>query len=122
MVLSANTCCFEREANGNCAIGLDDVLDGGGFEAGFNLGEDRHWIFGAWIVAGGNHVVASLACGLTHFGALGAVAVAAAAEERDDMCAGFCGHLAGEMGEVLQRIVSVGVVDDHGEGLAGVDK
>ena len=35
--------------------------------------------------------------------------------------AGLRGHLAGEGGEVAQGVVGVGVVDDDGEGLAGID-
>ena len=31
------------------------------------------------------------------------------------------GHLAGKRGEVAQGVVGVGVVDDDGEGLAGID-
>ena len=65
--------------------------------------------------------VAALAGGLAHLGALGAVAVAAAAEERDDARAGIRRHLAGERGQVAQRVVGVRVVHDDGEGLAGID-
>ncbi len=79
-------------------------------------------IFGAGIVAGGDDEIAAFARGLAHLGALGAVAVAAAAEERDDARAATCGgHLAGEGGQIAQGVVGVGVVHDHGEGLAGVD-
>ena len=78
-------------------------------------------IFGAGIVAGGDDEIAAFARGLAHLGALGAVAVAAAAEEGDDARAGCCGDLAGERGQVAQRVVGVGVVDDDGEGLAGID-
>ena len=34
---------------------------------------------------------------------------------------GARGHLAGERGQIAQRVVGVGVVHDHGEGLAGID-
>ncbi len=90
-------------------------------QAGLDLGEDGGGIFGAGIVAGGDDEIAALARGLAHFRALGAVAVAAAAEERDDARAGCGGHLAGERGQVAQRVVGVRVVDDDGEGLARVD-
>ncbi len=62
--------------------------------------------------------VAAFAGGLTHFGALGAVAVAAAAEDGDDAATGVRGELAGERDEIAKRVVGVGVVDDDGEGLA----
>ena len=109
---------LERETNGRGAIGLDGVADAGGFERGFNLGKDGARIFGARIVAGGNHEVASLARGVAHLGALGAVAIAAAAEERDDAAAGLRRQLAGQGDQVAQRVVGVRVVHNDGEGLA----
>ena len=78
-------------------------------------------IFGAGIVAGGHNKIAAFARGLAHLGALGAVAIAAAAEKRDHARAGSRGHLAGERGEVAQRVVGVRVVDDHRERLARID-
>ena len=80
----------QGEANGGGAIGLDGVMDAAGFERRFNFGENRARIFGARVVAGGHDKVASLARGLAHLGALGAVAIAAAAEERDDAAFGLC--------------------------------
>ncbi len=100
---------------------LDGVAHAAGLEPGLDFGEDRARIFGARIVAGGDDEVASLARGVAHLGALGAVAIAAAAEERDDAAAGFRGQLARESDEVAQRVVGVRVVDDHGKGLARID-
>ena len=82
-------CGSESEADGGCAVGLDGVADAGGLEAGLDFGEDGERIFGAGIVAGGDDEVASLARGLAHLGALGAVAIAAAAKEGDDAATGF---------------------------------
>ncbi len=59
---------------------------------------------------------------LAHLWALGAVAVATATEERDDAAAGVRGELAGQDDEIAQGVVGVGVVDDHREGLAGIDR
>ena len=78
-------------------------------------------IFGARIVAGGDDEIAAFARCLTHFGALGAVAIAAAAEERDDARAGSSGDLAGERSQIAERVVGMRVVDDHGEWLARID-
>ena len=58
-------------------------------QAGFDFGEDGERIFGARIVAGGDDEVATLARGLAHLGALGAVAVASATEDGDDALAGL---------------------------------
>ena len=70
--------------------------DAAGFEAGLDFGEDGERIFGAGIVAGGDDEVAAFAGGLAHLGALGAVAVAAAAEEGDDALAGFARSSGGQ--------------------------
>src|SRR6185312_7563027 len=75
-------------------------------------------IFRARIVAGEDDDVAELAGGLAHQWALGAVAVAAGAEEGDD-AAGFEGTRGGD--GVAEGVVRVGVIDDDVEGLASVD-
>ena len=73
------------------------------------------------IVAGGDDEIAALAGGLAHLWPLGAVAIAAAAEERDHARACGCGHLARQRGQIAQGVVGVRVVDDDGERLAGID-
>ena len=118
----AGLCGFEREMDGSGAIGLDRILDASDFKAGFDFGEDGERIFAAGIVAGGDDEVAALACGFAHLGALGAVAIAAAAEDSDDALARLRRHLARKCGQIAQRVVGVRVVDDHGEGLAGIDR
>ena len=117
----AGLCGLEGKTNCGGAIDFDGVRDAGRLEAGLDLGEDRRGIFRAWIVAGGDDEIAAFARRLTHFGALGTVAIAATAEERDDARAGSGGDLAGERGQIAERVVGVRVVDDHGEWLAGVD-
>ena len=72
------------------------------FRRGLDLGEDGARIFRARIVAGGDDEVASLARGLTHLGALGAVAVAAAAEERDDAPARIAPSLTRKGDQIAQ--------------------
>ena len=93
-----------------------------GLQAGLNFGENRQRIFGARIVAGGDDEIASLARGLAHLGPLGAVAIAAAAEQRDHAPAGLRGHLPRQGSQIAQRIVGVRVVHDHGERLARIDR
>ena len=57
--------------------------------------------------------------GGAHGRPLGGVAVAAAAEHHEHPA---CGGLAGRRQGLGQAVGRVGVVDDHGEGLAGVDR
>jgi len=109
------------KANGRGAVRLYGVLDAAGFQSGFDFREDGERIFRARIVAGGDDEIAAFAGGHAHLGALGAVAIAAAAKERDDALAALRGHLPGERREIAQRVVGVGVVHDHGEGLARID-
>jgi hypothetical protein len=59
--------------------------------------------------------------GQAHLRTLGAVAVAAAAEERNHALARLRRHLPGQNDQVAQRVVGVGVVHDHREGLARID-
>jgi len=87
-----------------------------------SIREDGERLFRARVVAGGDHKVAALAGRLTHLGALGAVAVSSAAEDGDHARSRIRRHLAGERGQVTQRVVGVRVVDDRGEGLAAVDE
>ncbi len=111
----------ECEVDGRGAIGLDGIADIAGFEAGLDFSEDGARIFGARVVAGGDDEVASLPCGQAHLGAFGAIAIAAAAEDSEDAATGLRGHLARKSSEIAERVVGVRVVDDDGEGLAGVD-
>ena len=111
----------ERQANGGGAVRLDGVANAARLQSRLDLGQNRQRLLGAGIVACGDHKVASLPRGLAHLGTLGAVAVAAAAEERDHAAAGLRRHLAGKGGQIAQGVVGVGVVHNHREGLAGID-
>ena len=64
--------------------------------------------------------IAAAPGGFAHQRTLGTIAIAAAAEDGDHLAAAARNEFAGERGEVAQRVVGVGVVHDHGEGLAGV--
>src|SRR5580700_2031950 len=112
---------IKREMNCRCTIGLDSVADAAGFKRGFNLIEDRARIFGTGIVAGDDDKFASLARGVAHLGALGPVAVSAAAEERDDTATGFCNELTSKCDQVAQSVVGMRVIHDHGKGLAAIN-
>ena len=63
--------------------------------------------------------VAHAARGLAHQRTLAAIAVAAAAEQRDDAAGGM--QLARRGQQVAQRVVGVRVIHDHQERLAQVD-
>src|ERR1700761_1164374 len=73
--------------DGAATITLDDAGGAGGFDANEGLGEDGVGVFGAGVVAGKDNEVAAFASGTAHLGALGLVAVAATAEEGDDLTA-----------------------------------
>ncbi len=113
----------ESKVNGGGAIGLNGVTDAAGFKRGLDLGEDcaqdlpnadcrwsrrqsrfllprRRPIFGRLVRSRSPPQPNSV---MTR--PLDAAV-----------------SLAGEGGEIAQRIVGVRVVDDHGEGLAGVDR
>ena len=114
---------LQRKANGGRAIRFHGVLRCRvAFSPGSISARIAARIFGARIVAGGDDEIAALARGLPHLRPLGAVAVAAAAEERDARaCLILRGHLPRERSQIAQGVVGVRIVDDDGEGLAGID-
>ena len=67
------------------------------------------------------HLVGETGDDLPHLRALAGVAVAAGAEHHEHSGVGR-DQLAGRGEEVLEAVGRVGVVDDHAEGLAGVDR
>ena len=104
------------------AIRFDHVAHARRLEGGLNLGQDRARIFGARVVAGGDDEVASLPGRGAHLGALGAVAIAPAAEEGEDAAAGCAPSSAGQgPDEIAQGVVGVRVVHDDRERLARID-
>src|ERR1035441_7459815 len=79
---------------------------------------DGQRIFGARVVAGEDDEVAGFGGCLAHEGTLGAVAVAAAAEEGDDA---LWVEPASHGNDVAQRVVGVRVIHHDDEGLAFID-
>ena len=98
-----------------CAIGLDDVRHVDAADAHQGVVHDGQRIFGARIVAGQHHEVAGLGGRLSHQRTLGAVAIAAAAEKRDDALGV---EAARHRDDVAQRVVGVRVVHHDDERLA----
>jgi hypothetical protein len=113
---------LERKVDGSGAVRFDGVVYLAGFESGLDLSKDCTGIFRARVVAGGNHEITSLTRGVTHFGSFRAVAVTATAKEGDDAAIAGDDKLASECGEIAESVVSVRVVDDDSERLAGVDR
>ena len=80
-------------------------------------------IFAARIVGGQHDEIAAASGRLAHQRTLGAVAIAAATEHCDDSGGRSAARdeLAGQGGEIAQRIVGMSIVHDHGERLAAID-
>ena len=87
--------------------GFNGVRRVRGFEARLDFGKDCARIFGARIVAGGDDEIASLSRGFAHFRTLGAIAIAAAAEDRHAPGAGFCAATGRASAVRLRRASSV---------------
>src|ERR1035441_10375739 len=109
---------LQGSADGRLAIRLDDVGHVEAADADQGVVHDGQGIFGSRCVAGEDDEVAALRGCLSHEGTLGAVAVAAAAEERNDA---LWVEPAGHRDDVAQRVVGVRVVHHHDEGLAFID-
>src|SRR5581483_845595 len=87
-------------------------------DAGLDLVGDGGGILAAGIVARDDHVVAEFAGGSAHRTALGAVAVAAAAEYGQDAPVG---QLPERREDVDERAVGVCVIDEYMEHFSGAD-
>ena len=85
--------------------------------------DDGHGIFAARIVGSQHHEVTAAPGRLAHQRPLALIAIAAAAEERDHPARLRLrrNEIARQGCEISQRIISVSVVHDYGEGLAGLD-
>ena len=83
-----------------------------------HLVDDRLRVLGAGVVGGDHGHVGQPPGDLAHQRPLGPVAVAAAAEDHDHPAAG---DRPGRPEQVVEGVGGVGVVDQHGERLAGVD-
>ena len=100
----------------------DDRLPGvlgralGRHQPALDVLDDRRRILGPRVVRGQDHQVAEARRHGAHQRTLGAVAIAAAAEHRDDA---LRRQRARRLEQVLQRIVGVGVVDDDADVVLG---
>jgi hypothetical protein len=105
----------------DCGTPVEDSLDGAaGRNAGHDFVDDDRRILGPGVV--GRHVghVGS-ACGdVAHQGTFRPVAIAAAAEHRDEVTPGG-DEVAGRAECGIKRGRCVCVIDQHGEVLAGID-
>ena len=84
--------------------------------------DDGQRIFTARIVGSQHHEIAAPARGFAHQRTLGAIAVAAASENRNysALASGLLHKFARQRGQVAQRIVGVGIVHNHGERLTAI--
>src|SRR4051812_2846601 len=109
-----------RDAHGALDRGAAVELDVDARAAALeDLGDDRARVLVARVVRGDDHDVGVVARDCAHERPLRAVAVAAGAED-DDHAAG--GERARGAQHVVERVRRVGVVDEHGERLALVDR
>ena len=111
------------ERDGLAAIGLHCIFHTRFLQSNDGIVDDGERIFGARVIGGEHDEIASLAGGLAHQGTLSAIAIATAAEQGNDFSfqAGLRNKVAGQRGEVAERVVGVRVVDDNREGLAAID-
>ena len=116
--MSPSRASFSARRMAACAVGLHDMRHVGAADAHQGIVHDGQRIFGARVVAGQHHEVAGFGGRLPHQRTLGAVAVAAAAEKRDDALGV---EPAGHGDDVAQRIVGMRVVHHDDEGLAFID-
>src|SRR5438105_4156979 len=113
----------DGQRDGFAAVGLDGVSSAAALQSWQSIFDDGHGIFAARIVGSQHHEVAAAAGRLAHQRPLALIAIAAAAEERDHPAGRRLrrNEIARQGGEISQRIISVSVVYDYGEGLAGFD-
>ena len=110
----------ERGGDGHAAVELDRDRGRTRGEAGEDGIGDRLRILRSRVVGGEHRDVGGVAHRRAHQRALGGVAVAPAPEDAHHPPAG-AGQGAGGGQHAAEGIGRVGVVDQHGEGLAGVD-
>src|SRR5947199_15146 len=84
--------------------------------------DDLQWVLAAGIIGSKYHEVAALPCRSAHQRTLGAVTVAAAAKHGNHVTvsASAGGELAGNRGQIAQRVISVGVIHYDGKWLAAI--
>ena len=111
---------LDGQADGGAAVGLDEQARGSTRrDTGEHGGDDGSRILAAGVVRRDHRHIGEGRRGGAHGGPLGGVAVAAAAEHHEDAPSG--GLPSCRQG-LRQAVGRVGVVDDHGEALAGVDR
>src|SRR5581483_46495 len=109
----------EGQRHGGAAVHFDDVV--AAVRAGFNLGDDLARVLGVRVFVGQDEEVGQAGSGRAHDRALGAIALAGAAENNEQPTARGFGQGAAFREDTLERIWRMRVVDQHAEGLAGVD-
>ncbi len=110
---------LERQGDGRPAVGLLHQ-DLGPAHAGPDLRGDGSGVLATRVVGGEDGEVGQAGGDLAHQRSLGPVAVAAAAEDHQHTPGP--GHAAGTGEGLLKGVGGVGVVDQHREGLAPVDR
>src|SRR5438105_12022789 len=113
----------DGQRDGFAAVGLDGVSRAAALQSWQSIFDDGHGIFAARIVGSQHHEVASAAGRLAHQWPLALIAIAAAPEERAPPAERRVrrNEIARQGCEISQRIISVSIVHDYGEGLAGFD-
>src|SRR5207248_11758247 len=91
-----------------------------GVQARQRLRDDLHWIFAARIVRGEDDIITTRAGGRAHQRTLALIAIATATEESNHAAWLLLrrDEFSSDGGEIAERIVGVGIVHDHSEGLA----
>jgi hypothetical protein len=119
--------CWQSKRDGLAAVGLHatNILRRTSVTQPRRIVHDGQRIFRARVVGGEHTKSLPFAGGLAHQRALGAIAIASAAEQRDDFAPPAAGaarnKIASQRGEVAERIVGVRVVHNHRERLAAID-
>src|SRR5271166_3480798 len=105
------------------AVRLQRVACPGALQSRQGVVHDGDGIFAARIVTGQDHEVASLSRRLAHQGPLGAVTITAASEDGNHAprSATLAQKVMRHCGEIADGIVSVCVVNDHGERLPKIE-
>ena len=113
----------DGERDGFAPVGFDSILGASFLQADQGIVNDGAGIFTPRIIRGEHDEITATPGGLAHQGTLGAIAIAAATEQRNDSRsgAGARNKFTSERGQIAECIVGVGVIHDYSEGLATVD-
>src|SRR6185437_7393074 len=114
----ARLCGADRALDSSSAVLFDDEWCIGLADAGDDLLDDRGRALAARVVAGDDDEVAGFRSRQAHLLTLGAVAVAATAEEGNDTAAVDTNAVASKRNEIAESIVGVRVVNDDAEACA----